>query len=160
MLKGDIIMKKFLFLLLALTFSVALVACNEENYIPTEGLEYNELADGTYEVVGIGSATALDIVIPAKHNGKSVTSIASNAFNGCYNIKSVIISNGITSIGEGAFNGCTSLEEISVDDNNKYYSSDKYGVLLDKEQTKIIQFPIGSERASYVMPDTVTTVES
>lgn len=112
MLKGNIIMKKLLFLLLALTFSVALVACNEENYIPTEGLEYNELADGTYEVVGIGSAAALDIVIPAKHNGKSVTSIASNAFNGCYNIKSVIISNGITSIGEGAFNGCTSVSKI------------------------------------------------
>ena len=96
-----------------------------------------------------------EIILPS-----SLKTIGNTAFSSCRGLKKIYIPKCVEKIGLCAFNGCTSLEEISVDDNNKYYSSDKYGVLLDKEQTKIIQFPIGSERASYVMPDTVTTVES
>ena len=64
----------------------------------------------------------------------------------------------IETIGIGAFSGCTSLDKIIVDENNKVYSSDSYGVLLDKEQKTILQYPAGSMSLSYNMPDSVVEI--
>lgn len=112
-------MKKTIFALM-LVFCLTLCACsisNQSTFSPTEGLEYTLLDNGTYEVSGIGTATDLDISIPAKYNGKAVTSIASDAFYGCHNIKSVKISKGITSIGARAFSDCISIKSIILPDS-------------------------------------------
>lgn len=90
----------------------------------------------------------------------SLKTIGNTAFSSCRGLKRIFIPSSVEKIGLCAFNGCTSLEEITVDENNENYFSDKYGVLLDKEKTTVIQFPIGSERTTYIMPDSVTTVES
>lgn len=107
-------MKKFLVFLLLFLSSTALVACGTETITPTEGLEYKVLENGTYEVSGIGTASDFEIVIPAEYNGKPVSSVADSAFKECYNLKSVVISNGISSIGQGAFSSCTSLSTVTL----------------------------------------------
>ena len=51
----------------------------------------------------LGNATKL--TLPAEYNGKSVTSIGSEAFRGCTGLASIEIPNSVTSIGSYAFEG-------------------------------------------------------
>ena len=88
----------------------------------------------------------------------SVTSIGNWAFTGCSSLTSVKIPDSVISIGYSAFDHCDSLTSITVDANNEYYTSDEYGVLFTKDKTTLIQYPIGNERTSYVIPDGVTSI--
>ena len=49
------------------------------------------------------------------------------------------------------------LEVINVDSGNKVYSSDG-GVLYNKDQTKLIQYPYKKEGKTFVIPDSVTSI--
>jgi hypothetical protein len=98
-----------------------------------------------------GCTNLASVTIP-----NSVTSISFGAFGGCTSLTSVTIPNSVTFIGYSAFLGSTSLTNLSVDAANPAYSS-LNGVLFDKAQTTLIIFPPG--RGSYVMPDSVTTIE-
>ena len=89
----------------------------------SEGLEFALNDDGeSYSVVGIGTCTDTDIVIPSVYNGLPVTAIGEGAFiiywpeiDQFYSlITSVIIPNSVTTIGEGAFWYCTSLTSITI----------------------------------------------
>ena len=90
--------------------------------------------------------------------GNSVTTIGDSAFGYCHNLTSVTIPDSVTTIGDGAFSGCNSLTSITVDADNQYYSSDSYGVLYDKNKTELIKYPVDSERTSFTIPDSVTTI--
>ncbi len=87
----------------------------------------------------------------------SVTNIDEYAFSNCKSLTSITIPNSVTSIGKRAFAYCDSLTEIKVDVNNKNYTSQD-GVLFDKNITEIIQYPIGNERTSYDIPNSVTSI--
>ena len=89
----------------------------------------------------------------------SVTSIGSYAFYKCSSLTSITIPNSVTSIGYGVFQNCSSLTAINVDTNNPNYSSVD-GVLFNKDQTTLIQHPIGNTRSEYTIPNTVTSIES
>ena len=110
-------------------------------------------------ITTIGSSTFYDcdnltsVTIP-----DSVTTIGSSAFYGCDNLTSVTLPDSITTIGNFAFSDCDNLTSFNVDSNNKYYSSDNYGVLFNKNQTNIIQYPAGNTRTSYTIPDSVTNI--
>jgi hypothetical protein len=86
----------------------------------------------------------------------SVTSIGVSAFYDCTSLTSVTIDNGVTSIGEYAFEFCTSLTAITVDTNNPAFSS-LNGVLFDKRQTTLIEYP-GGLVGSYTIPNSVTSI--
>ena len=107
-------------------------------------VEYNSV---TYSVTSIGgyaffSCTSLTSVTI----GNSVTSIGDQAFRGCTGLTSVTIPNSVTSIGDAAFCDCSGLTSINVvDDNPNYISKD--GVLFDKQQTTLIQYPGGKQGA-------------
>jgi len=47
-------------------------------------------------------------------NNNSVTSIGVQAFQGCTNLKNVIIPDSVTSIGSSAFSVCTSLTSVTI----------------------------------------------
>lgn len=86
-----------------------------------------------------------------------VTSVSDNAFENCYNLQSVTIPDSVISIGEGVFFNCY-LKEIAVDKANQNYSNDEFGVLLTKDKTNLIQYPIRSEKASYKVPEGVSII--
>ena len=87
----------------------------------------------------------------------SVTRIGKYAFV-CTSLTSVEIPDSVTSIGVEAFWGCTRLTSITVDENNKNYYSDEFGILYNKDKTELIQYPIGNTRTSFSIPDSVTSV--
>ena len=86
----------------------------------------------------------------------SVTTIGPEAFYGAPAISSVIISSNATSIGSEAFANCPGLTSITVDSSNPDYSN-AGGVLFDKAQATLIQYPDGLG-ASYSIPTGVTSI--
>ena len=92
-----------------------------------------------------------DITIPA-----SVTSLADQAFGWCASLTNIMIPASVTSLGVQVFAGCVNLTAITVDPNNPAFSSVD-GVLFDKSQTTLIQYP-GGRAGGYTIPNTVTSI--
>ncbi|MGN0468430.1 MAG: leucine-rich repeat protein [Acutalibacteraceae bacterium] len=88
----------------------------------------------------------------------SVTTIDGWAFASCIGIESVEFPESVTSIGEMAFNNCDNLKRITVDENNPAYCSDEYGVLFDKNKTRLIKCPAKTDNTAYTVPDTVKEI--
>jgi hypothetical protein len=86
----------------------------------------------------------------------SVTSIGNNAFYHCTSLTSVTIPSSVTYIGSWPFSRCTRLTNLTVDAANSVYSS-LDGVLFNKAQTTLIQFP-GGRGGSYAIPKSVTSI--
>ena len=108
-----------------------------------------------------------------------VTHMGGAAFSGCASLKSITIPEGVTDLGEYLLDGtaittlsipasvtqigtayslcyeCPNLTGIWVDENNKCYSSDSYGVLFDKNKTTLMQAP-ALLTGNYRIPDSVT----
>ena len=93
-------------------------------------IPYTFEVDGTsYHATTMNSASVMannnqatlysgDVVIPdsVTYEGMTfaVTGIESNAFDGCFELTSVVIPNSVTSIGEQAFQGCTGLTSVTI----------------------------------------------
>ena len=87
----------------------------------------------------------------------SLTLINGDAFLNCTSLASVTIPDGVKRIHNSAFEGCKRLTSFSVNEGNSNYSSQD-GVLFNKDKTEIIQYPIGNERATYDIPNSVTSI--
>jgi uncharacterized repeat protein (TIGR03803 family) len=85
-----------------------------------------------------------------------VTNIAACAFQQCLGLTSVAIPNSVISIGSSVFSECNSLNAITVDMLNSFYSSVD-GVLFDRNQTTLIQYP-GGKDGNYTIPNGVTNI--
>ena len=85
-----------------------------------------------------------------------VTSIGSSAFDSCAGLTEVTIPSSVTSIGNYAFWGCANLALITVDAANPAYMS-VGGVLFNKAQTTLLQFPAG-KAGRYTIPFGVTSI--
>ncbi|MGA2541103.1 MAG: leucine-rich repeat domain-containing protein, partial [Verrucomicrobiota bacterium] len=88
----------------------------------------------------------------------SVTSIGVYAFDGCTGLTNVTIPGSVTNIGAAAFGYCVSLIAITVDAQNSFYSSVN-GVLFDKSQTMLLQYP-GGLAGGYTVPGGVISIAS
>ncbi len=83
---------------------------------PTEGLEYALSNDGTYYIVtGLGTATATDVSIADEIQDLPVKGIGEFAFEST-SITSITIPESITTIGDEAFDGCYSLTDVYISD--------------------------------------------
>ena len=87
----------------------------------------------------------------------SVTSIGNGAFEDCASLTNVTIGSGVTTVGESPFEYCGNLAAINVDMGSTFYSS-LDGVLFDKSQTTLIEYPAGNLATFYMIPNSVTTI--
>ena len=80
----------------------------------------NAYANGTLETVKIGKGEIGNSAFNGCPNlttvelGNGVTSVGDNAFSKCTALTSVNIGNGVTSIGKNAFNSCTALTNANI----------------------------------------------
>lgn len=157
-----IIRSSFLFLTasaiipLTASFSFNTLSSNLKAYAETyENVEYT-VNDDEITITGCNTEVS-EISIPAQIDGMPVTSIASSAFWKNSNLTVIYIPETVTLIANSTFSSNSLLETINVDENNPVFSS-KDGVLMDKDVTSVIQYPVGKTTRSYAMPDTVEVV--
>ncbi len=79
-----------------------------------------------------------------KDESKTITEIGAFAFNESP-VKVVNIGPDVKNIDDKAFYSCWSLERIEVDENNPYYS-DIDGVLFNKDQTVLMNYPCNHDQ--------------
>jgi len=91
---------------------------------------------------------------------EGVVSIGKGAFNTCSSLGSVSIPASVLNIADGVFYGCTAIAGIWVNSSNRYYSSDNYGVLFDKDKTRLMKAPPVKLSGSYVIPNSVVIIDS
>ena len=111
--------------ILPITHNLVNNVCTDCGYtaVESQGLDMILNTDtNTYSVIGIGTCTDSEIVIPSIYNGKPVTVIEQNAFENC-NITSVTIGDNVTQIKSYAFSGCSQLTEITFSNSVKLLSS-------------------------------------
>ena len=87
----------------------------------------------------------------------SITSLSSSIIGMCPSLTSVSIPDSVTNIDDSFSFGSGSLTTINVGYNNENYCSEN-GILFNKDKTKLILYPCGSNATSYVIPNTVTTI--
>jgi hypothetical protein len=106
-------------------------------------------------------ANLTNVVVP-----DGLLRIGEDAFAHCTSLTNILISKSVTdipttSVGfvpgllNGPFFGCSSLLSITVDPDNRVYSSLE-GVLFNKNQTTLIVYP-GGKQGSYTIPGSVTS---
>jgi len=86
----------------------------------------------------------------------SVTIIGDYAFCQCSSLSEIMLPASVRSVDASAFFFCHKLSGIWVDKDNRYYSNDSYGVLFNKDKTRLISVP--GTISSYVIPDGVWTI--
>lgn len=74
---------------------------------------FTSKADGSLELLSCRSYRA-EVSMPSSVRGRTVTSMASQAFSACNSVKSVIIPQTIRAISEEAFMNCKALESVAL----------------------------------------------
>ncbi len=89
--------------------------------------------------------------------GNSLQSVGSYAFSYCTSLTEVTLGESITKFDGSAFYFCISLSSFIVDQKNPNYCSVD-GVLFNKKQTELIQYPSKKTDTNYTVPSTVTKI--
>ena len=152
--------RKYFSILLALVMTLtALPLSGLTAFAATSGdFSYKVLSeeDKTCELTGY-NGEATDLVIPSELDGYTVTSIKANSFSSSLTLTSITIPESVTNI--NGFIDCISLESITVSDNNPAYASEN-GVLLNKDKTELLQYPLAKPDLTYTVPASVRTIKS
>jgi hypothetical protein len=130
-------------------------------------------------VTSIGEEGFADCPLTSVSLGTNLISIEADAFDNCSSLTSVTIPNSVrsigtfafgycgltsvmaptslTNIGSGAFAQCPNLTAIAVDSGNPAYTNVN-GVLFDKSQTGLIEYPDGKAGTFYTIPNSVASI--
>lgn len=109
------------------------------------------------EIIGDNAFYACENLLKVDF-GKRITRIGESAFNSCDRLREIEIPFMVEHIGAYAFSRCNGIKEFVVDNNNEYFSCDQYGVLFNKDKTKLIQYPADSSKMFYTVPNTVVNI--
>ncbi|MBR4501704.1 MAG: leucine-rich repeat domain-containing protein [Clostridia bacterium] len=135
----------------AYDWAVAMGYIEEIHETPASDFEYT-IANGEC-TINQYIGTEETVYIPSQIEGAPVTSIGAFAFLFCDCPPYIMIPDSVTSIGVLALTG----SGINVDINNNSFSS-LDGVLFDKNQYTLIQYPPLKEDIHYSIPDSVTSI--
>lgn len=94
-----------------------------------------------------GCRNLMSLILP-----DSVKTIWDYAFDSCQRLTTITLSEGVAFLGDDWLQDCHALNKIIVDENNVFYS-DVDGVVLNKDKTKLIKYPMGRADSQYVIPD-------
>jgi hypothetical protein len=139
----------------------------------SEGLAF-EVYDDYCIMVGIGSCTDVNVIIPPTYKGKEVRYVRD--YEGFENVKTLVIPDTVKGYGQGSLKTCISLEEITLPilcpPNHRFIglfktsTSDPGDMPNLKKVTLTRQTKIGTEAfvemyslESIILPDTVTSIE-
>ena len=138
-----------------ITIPDSVTVISERAFSCCKGLENVSVPEGVTTIEGwaFNNCTSLKNI----EITEGVTVIGSCAFSYCESLTKVEIPASVESIGVVPFIGCKNLELITVDKNNENYSSDG-GVLFNKDRTFLVEYPMGSKRANYKIPDGVIEI--
>ncbi len=124
---------------------------------PAEYFTYT-IENGEVTITGLATDISGEaVVIPDTIEGCPVTAIADDVFKSCH-AASINIPASVTSIGQTVFYASYSLTEINVAANNPAYKSVD-GVLMTKDGSMLVCCPAAYPAATYVIPDTVTSLD-
>lgn len=162
----------FLTLAAVLCLTLGLAACNpsggnaqnpntnggQQAHPETTEFEFTLNNDGTYSLTGISGRKDGDIVVPAEHEGKPVTSIENQAFNDCSEMTSITIPDSVTLIGDYAFSNCEGLKKVNIS-NLAAWCGIKFGNGVNPLAYAHHLFIDGKEITNLEIPDSVTSIE-
>ncbi len=146
----------------------------------SQGLQFKSLGDGSCELIGLGSCSDSEILIPDESpEGDRVVAIGDSAFIGVKSLTGAKIPQTVTrigdyafygssvsviqipadvkSIGECAFANCASLTAVNVDPANESYCSID-GVLFNKDKSVLILYPSGKSGESYTIRRGISSI--
>ena len=140
---------------------------NIPSQVYSDGLLFESNGDGTCVVVGLGTCTDAELVIPLTSlDGDSVTGIGAGAFSECNNLTSVTIPDGVTNIGNAAFMNCMGLTSVILPDSvttigdTAFFCTKLMSITIPDSVTRI-----GIDAFSYCVnltnisiPDSVTSI--
>ena len=113
-----------LILISVLLFS--LVACGKNRNIAVYTYELDDSGNAVITGLTENGATYSSLTIPSSIDGKTVTTIAAEAFRGNSIITKVTVSSGITEIRENAFFACSNLSSIEIPDTVEKIGSNAF----------------------------------
>ena len=142
-----------------LKISAGLFLCPVLPQIPAQAEDLSSLL--TYEIsddhviITACDKNANSVEIPTELDNLPVTEIAESAFAKCTGLQNIFIPESVTIIGQNAFS--LGIAEIAVSEENPVFSSCD-GVLFDKEQKILIEYPDCHPQTNYTIPDSVTEI--
>lgn len=141
--------------LAAVAFSNGIASIGEEAFENCTNLTsliipntVTNLGDGVFT----GCSGLANVVI-----GNGVTIVGGNTFENCIRLAGISIGSGVTNLAADVFSTCPDLTAISVDPANLDYSSLK-GVLFDRAQATLLQYPVGLTNSAYTIPNGVINI--
>ena len=87
---------------------------------------------------------------------EGVQSIGRCSFRGCSALTAMWFPQSLSSIGESPFIDCVSLENFHVNASNPVYSS-LDGVLFNRQEHCLLNYPIGKKEDAYLVPEGTET---
>ncbi|MBR2354728.1 MAG: leucine-rich repeat domain-containing protein [Clostridia bacterium] len=78
------------------------------------GIDFLLSEDGTCSVVGVGTFSGNELILPSYHNGYRVISIGPHAFSGCSTLLTLTLPDTVETIGSNAFEDCISLVSVRL----------------------------------------------
>lgn len=133
------------------TFTEILVDENNPTYTAVDGVLYSK--DGKTLICYPCGKPAAVFTVP-----EGVTALGDEAFVDCANLQTVTFPASLTTLGTGVFIGCNKLSALEVASGSQTFASQD-GVLFSKDMTVLILYPPAKSSASYVIPDSVTTLQ-
>ena len=128
--------------------------------------EYQELDDGTVILTNYKGGEK-DLALPEELGGKTVSTLSTDAFSRCSELRSVTIPLSIVEIIEYPFHPwddsnpflcCENLEAIHVSPDHPTLAEID-GVLFRKAEKQLLSYPAAKEGASYDVPQGIAAIE-